>query len=185
MATELEQLAAENDLLRARVRALEEKINFLGQHATLSAGIKGETLAARFTGGTTTPHTMPHDIAASGETIEVKYAKLSRPVQGRPTLRWQWNKIYGERGGKAYTSLLLIGEADPRFREDYLDPDSPYVLFLIPFSEARSLCIKGNPLMMTLSSNPAASRGSSASLWTRWQTTVTQVEERYGVPLLT
>jgi hypothetical protein len=185
MTSDLERLAAENDYLRERVRTLEEKINFLGQHATLSAGIKGERLAARFTGGSTTAHTMPHDIAACGETIEVKYAKLSRPVPGRPTLRWQWNKIYGEKGGKAYTSLLLIGEADPRFREGYLDRSSPYVLFLVPFMEARVLCVKGNPLMMTLSSNPSASRGSSASLWSRWQTTVSLVEERYGVPLLT
>ena len=184
MATELERLVLENLELREQVRALEERINYLGQHATLSAGIKGERLAARITGGSTTAHTMPHDIVTSGETIEVKYAKLSRPVRGKPTLRWQWNKIFGERDGKAYSKLLLIGESDSRFSESYLDRSSPYVLFLVPFDEARLLCTKGNPLMMTLTSNPHASRGRSASLWSRWQTTVQSVEEKYAVTLL-
>ncbi len=183
MESDLDRALAENKFLRERIRVLEEQINFLGQHATLSAGIKGERLASRITRGTMTAHTMPHDILAAGETIEVKYAKLSRPVPGRPTLRWQWQKIYGEKNGKSYTRLLLIGEADPRFRAKYLDPSSPYVLFLVPFEEARPLCVKGNPLGMTLSSNPDASRGSSACLWTRWQTTVRHIEDVYEVSL--
>lgn len=179
--TDLESLLAENEKLRERVRELEAQIDLLSQYPTLSAGIRGEKLAARITGGVTTSHTAPFDIDASGELIEVKYAKLTQPVAGRPTMRWLWNKIYGEKGGKSYTSLLLIGEADQRFRHRYLDPDAPYVLFLIPFSEALALCTKGNPLMITLSSNPDASRGASADLWHRWQTTIRAVEQRYAV----
>ena len=184
MTSELEQLKLENALLRERVRTLEEQVNFLGQHRMLAAGIAGERLIARLTRGSMTAHGSPHDIETDGQLIEVKFAKLSRPSRTAPTLRWQWQKIYGERGGKAYDYLLLIGEADDRFRGEYHDPLSPYVFFLIPFEEARRLCVKGSPLGMVLNSNPTSARGSSSDLFSRWQTTAPEIERRFNLSYL-
>ncbi|QNN64635.1 hypothetical protein H9L12_10120 [Sphingomonas rhizophila] len=179
MRDDIQSLRAENQELRDRVRSLEEQVRFLGQHRTLAAGITGEQLVANLVGGHLTSHGAPHDIEVRGELVEVKFAKLSRPNRSAPTLRWQWQKIYGERGGKAYDHLLLVGETDPRFSSFYLDPDSPFVFFLVPFAEARRLCIKGNPLGMTLNSNPVSARGSSVELFEKWQVTASEIERRF------
>lgn len=175
---EHEQLAAENKVLRERVAALEEQLNFLGQHRMLSAGIKGERLIARIVGGELTPHTTGHDIETGSANIEVKYAKLSRPVRTAPTLRWQWQKIFGQTGGKNYSHLVLIGEADSRYRSGYRDPLSPYVFFLIPFEEALPLCVKGNPLGINVVSNPHA-QGRTKILFEKYQVTANEIEERF------
>lgn len=178
---ELTRLTAENAMLRERVTLLEDQVNFLGQHRTLSSGIAGERLVAQLSRGALTPHTSGHDVEVGLERVEVKFANLSRPVENAPTKRWQWQKIYGQTNNKNYTHLLLIGEADSRFRNYYSDPLPPFVLFLLPFDEARPLCVKGNPLGILLNSNPSSARGSSKKLFTHFQVTAQQIESRYSV----
>jgi hypothetical protein len=174
-------LLSENASLRGKVALLEEKLAFLGQHKTLAAGIAGERLVSKLTSGTMTPHVAPHDIDAGGDRIEVKYANLSRPVATAPTLRWQWQKIFGQTGAKNYTYLLLIGEGDERFRGSYLDPDSPYVFFLVPTEEVAAMCVKGSPLGIMLNSNPNSAKGSSSKLFANWQIKAADVEKRFGI----
>lgn len=180
-ADEWERLSAENASLRERIKLLEEQVNFLGQHRTLAAGITGERLIALMTGGTLTPHTSKHDIDAGLAKVEVKFSKLSRPVATAPTLRWQWQKIFGQTGTKDYTHLLLVGESDPRFRQAYRDPSSPYVFFLVPFDQVAPLCVTGNPKGIVLNTNPASARGSSQKLFTHFQVTAQEIDEHYTI----
>lgn len=174
-------LLADNLLLRERVRTLEERLIYLSQHKSLAAGIAGERLAAKLTSGTTTSHVTPHDIVVGNTLIEVKYSNLSRPNKTAPTLRWQWNKIFGQTGQKEYHFLLLIGEADERFRSIYLDSDSPYIFFLIPTVKVIDLCTKGSPLSINLSSNPQKAKGLSAQLFEFWQVNAAHIEQKFGI----
>lgn len=126
-------LKEENQKLKARIFALKKEIEFLKTHPALSQGIKGETLVAKITSGIKGAYAASHDLIV-GKTIkiEVKFSKLNTPVQGTSTKRWNWSKPLGWKDkGKDYNFLLLVGDKDSRFLNQYLD-DSPYVFFLIP-----------------------------------------------------
>ena len=160
----------EYDNLLTKISLLESQLRFLGQHKTLALGMAGEQLVARLSGGITTGHTSRHDIELQqGQTIEVKTAKISVPVAAKPNSgkRWQWHKIYGQDGGKIYDWLVLIGHADPRYKELYIDQNSEYVIFFIPFGELPNYITSGN--MIVLSSNPITASGKSAGMFSKHQ----------------
>ena len=156
----------EYDNLLTKISLLEAQLRFLGQHKTLALGMAGEQLVAKLSGGITTGHTSRHDIEMQkGQKIEVKTASISVPVAAKPNSgkRWQWHKIYGQDGGKTYDWLVLVGRADPRYKGLYLDEDSEYVIFLIPYNELANYITSGN--MIVLSSNPITASGRSAGMF--------------------
>jgi len=130
--------------LKHKIKQLEDELTFLKTHPAIMQGIKGETLVASLTGGEITTYASEHDIEINGKvTIEVKYSKLNTPVKNSKTRRWNWSKILGWKDkGKNFDFILLIGEKDPRFTEQYLDT-SPYVYFLIPKEKVQTILSQG------------------------------------------
>jgi hypothetical protein len=76
----------------------------------------------------------------AGYKIEVKLSKLNVPSKAAPsTKRWTWAKPLGWLDkAKTYDYLILLGEKDVRYEEQYLD-DSPYIAFLVPFKNVFSV----------------------------------------------
>ena len=140
-------LELENQLLKARVASLESELAFLRMHTVFLQGIKGETLVADLTGGELTAFAAGHDIVIGGSvTVEVKFSKLNTPVPGSSTRRWNWSKPLGWKDkGKSFDFLILVGEKDTRFPDQYLD-DSPYVYFLIPRARVPEITTQGKAI---------------------------------------
>jgi len=125
-------------------RRLKAELEFLKMHPVFVAGLKGETLVCDLVGGKLTPFAESYDIVAGKYKIEVKYSNLGAPVRGAATRRWSWSKPLGYKNkGKAYDYLVLIGEKDSRFPDQYLDSTS-YVCFFIPRSDVEMLMFKGD-----------------------------------------
>ncbi len=178
-----DSLVAENHALRQQVAHLKAELAILKQHPTLAAGIRGEQLFADALNGKLSVANAGHDIRLPGGSIlEVKTSALNRPVLKTSSRRWAWAKVMGSSGKKLYDYLLLIGEADDRFRAAYKDPVSPYVFFLVPFNEVATL---GNETKGTvgiqLVSNPAKARGVSAPLFQRYEMTLQELQTHFGV----
>ncbi len=145
------------ELERENVRMMSE-LEFLKTHSSMVQGIKGETLVAHLVDGTLTSFSESYDVATStGLRIEVKYSKLNRPMKNSPTLRWNWSKPLGWLDkGKDYHYLLLIGEKDQRYLDDY--PDStPYVYFLVPIQDVPDVMDQGRSVggMVQITTNLA------------------------------
>ena len=177
ISQEVLSLREENTLLRKKVEILEK-------HPTLAKGIAGETLVAKLLGGALTKKNATHDVSLerNGIKIEVKYSNLNLAVDYSTTHRWAWSKIFGESGKKEYDRLLLIGDTDPRWREQYLDRESPYVIFDIPLNEAMPLTTQtGRYRSIQLSTNPRKARSAAASMFTRYQVTLAHLSEKYGI----
>jgi len=136
----LQELQAENERLRA-------ELSFLKLHPTISQGLRGETLVLQLVEGVSTSYAASYDIRTStGLKIEVKYSKLNQPMKVAPTMRWNWSKPLGWLDkGKDYHFLLLIGEKDHRYSEQYLDC-TPYVYFLVPIDEVPSVMDHGRTI---------------------------------------
>ena len=144
MATDLKQ---ENELLKTRVAHLENELAFLRMHTVFLQGMKGETLVADLTGGELTAFAAEHDVVIAGKaTLEVKFSKLNTPVAGSSTRRWTWSKPLGWKDkGKDFDFLVLVGEKDTRFPDQYLD-DSPYIFFLIPRARVPEISTQGKTI---------------------------------------
>ncbi|HMM46291.1 MAG TPA: hypothetical protein PKE41_11790 [Candidatus Macondimonas sp.] len=145
--SDLAHLATENALLRRRVAQLEDEVAFLRTHPVFLQGLKGEALIATLTGGELTSFAAEHDIVVDGDVkIEVKFSKLNTPVAGSATRRWNWSKPLGWKDkGKDYDLLLLVGDKDLRYPEQYKD-SSPYVFFLVPKAHVPSICSSGSAI---------------------------------------
>jgi hypothetical protein len=115
--------------------------------------------------------------------IEVKLSAL-RPVNGGDdsTMRWTWGKPFGQSGAKSYDRLLLVGEADGRYANEYLDPESPYVFFDVPYSAVDSLSGRGGTAgrLIRLSSNPARVKSLAGDLYRKYQVTAAALMARYS-----
>ncbi|AOY95526.1 hypothetical protein BKK79_27640 [Cupriavidus sp. USMAA2-4] len=140
-------LETENRALRARVSALESELSFLRMHTAVLQGMKGETLVADLTGGELTDFAAEHDIVVGGSvTVEVKFSKLNTPVARAATRRWNWSKPLGWKDkGKSFAFLVLVGEKDMRYPNQYLD-DAPYVFFLIPKARVGEILTQGSTI---------------------------------------
>lgn len=137
----------ENSLLKKRISVLESEIAFLRTHPSIMQGIKGETLIAKLTGGSISTYAESHDVKIGDSIkIEVKFSKLNTPNRVASTKRWNWSKPLGWMDkGKDFSFLLLIGEKDERFLDQYLD-DAPYVFFLIPYSKVSEVMTSGTSI---------------------------------------
>lgn len=153
-------------LLKSRIEKLEKEnvelkseISFLKTHPVFVKGFKGEQLVCDLTSGSLTSFAVGHDVVLkNGSKIEVKYSKLVIPNLNGTSRRWQWSKPLGFMDkGKDYNFLLLVGDKDYRFQEQYLD-ESPYVFFLIPIENVKSLMSFGKAI------------GSSILLTTKFST---------------
>ena len=139
----LKQLEEENCELTQTNARLKAELDFLKKHPVVLAGIKGEKLVCDLVGGKLTSFAESFDITAGKCKIEVKYSNLGIPVQGSATRRWSWSKTLGWKDkGKDYDYLILIGEKDYRFPDQYLDT-APYVCFFIPRKDVEMLMFKG------------------------------------------
>jgi|GEM_PF-1667366 len=141
---EINQLRKKNELLRNRVALLENEIQFIRTHPTIAAGLKGEVLAARLTGGSLTEYAAGHDVLVGTRVrIEVKFSKLNTPNLTAKTRRWNWGKPLGYLDkGKEYDFLLLIGEKDMGYPDQYLDL-GPYVFFLLHRNDVPKIMTSG------------------------------------------
>ena len=144
MEARLQVLEAENEKLRAHVTRLEREIGFLRTHPVFLQGLKGEKLIAKLTGGELTEFATGHDVTVDRNvTIEVKFSKLNTPNKkaASATRRWNWSNITGGLRQKSFDYLILIGEKDDRYPDQYLD-DSPYIFFLVPGSRVHEISQK-------------------------------------------
>jgi hypothetical protein len=152
----VEELEAENRKLRVEIECLLT-------HPTILRGIRGETLICEALDCQRTDHNAGHDIHLKrrGLRIEVKFARLNDPnrAAATSTRRWAWANVFGTGGRKEYDVLILI-----------------------PYAEVLALTVRTgeNKRSIQLTSNPATNTGSSAApLWTRYQTTLSQLAARY------
>jgi hypothetical protein len=171
---EVVRLRQENETLRRRVAFLEGL-------PVLAQGIRGESLIAQLVNGKMTVHIAPHDVdTPSGTKLEVKFSRLTTPVPGCNTKRWNWCYPLGTRLTKTYDRLILVGEADERYAQHYMDPKSPYVMFDIPMDGVRALLKKEN--MIAITTNPSISRRSRRNaLFDNYQVTADMLKKRYGI----
>jgi hypothetical protein len=190
---ENQKLKSENELLRQQKIALEGEVNilrkkvaFFENHSSISQGIRGETLVALLIDGCISKDGSSYDVS-SGKgliRIEVKYSKLNVAVQLRPTKRWNWAKPFGESGDKEYDRLILIGEKDRRYFDAYLDKETPYIIFDVPYEEVPELATKSSrhgfpKAHITLTSNPETARSKASPLFYKYQITGAKLKERY------
>lgn len=129
--------------LREENMHLRQENEFLKSYPTLVTGIKGETLIAKLTGGYLTEYATKHDVTLKNQVkIEVKYSnhrEITNSNQRPKPHRWAWNKPEGHHNrGKDYDFLLLVGNKDYRFTEDYLD-SSPFIYILIPVAVVKKI----------------------------------------------
>jgi len=167
-------------LLREENALLRQRISFLEGIPDLVQGIRGESLIAHLVNGKMTTHIAPHDVdTPSGTKLEVKFSRLTIPVPGCNTKRWNWCYPLGSRLTKTYDRLILIGEADQRYTQFYLDPNSPYVMFDIPMEDVRALLKKEN--MLAITTNPRIGRkGIRTELFSLYQVSAGMLKQRYG-----
>lgn len=167
------ELEAENADLHERQRVL------LGP-TWVHDGLAGEVIVARAVGGTLTRPNARYDVLTpSLVRLEVKLATPSRPVRTAPTLRWNWNTLFGHDGLKEFDRLILVGLADDRYRHSYADPSSPFVCFDIPFAEVRALmCPRAHGIQLT--TNPGVQRTPAGRrLFSEFQVPMSALEATY------
>jgi hypothetical protein len=138
----------EVERLRERIRILEREVEFLRSHPAMAQGLKGERLICDLTGSIATQLNASFDLTSKvGLKIEVKLSKLHTPAKAAPnTKRWTWTKPMGWLDkGKDYDYLILLGEKDLRYQDQYLD-DSPYVAFIVPLGDVPAICSVGRTI---------------------------------------
>jgi hypothetical protein len=118
-------------LLERENAKLKKEVEFFRRTPTLAQGLKGETLIANLTGGVRTGYKDPHDVTVkSGDRLEVKYSHLNVPNR-YGTKRWNWHSVLGSAHNKKYEYLVLVGEKDLRYENQY-PADLAFVFFLVP-----------------------------------------------------
>jgi hypothetical protein len=118
-------------LLERENALLKEALEFFRRTPTLAQGLKGEALIVKLTSGVPTGYKDPHDVTvASGARLEVKYSHLNAPNRSK-TRRWNWHSVLGSARNKKYDYLVLVGEKDPRYADQY-PADLAFVFFLVP-----------------------------------------------------
>jgi hypothetical protein len=191
LAVENARLQAELTLLQAEVKILTGRLAVLDTHKTLAKGMRGEALVAGWISGSVTSNNASHDMvtAAGLVTLEIKYSGLNIAVKSKTvghlgTRRWAWSKPLGESGKKTYDRLILVGDKDPRYLDQYRDADCPYVLFDVPFSEILNLTIQtngGRYRSIQLTTNPVTARSAASLLFGTYQVSLDELTERYGL----
>lgn len=172
-------LQKENDSLRERISALELKLSFFEKHSTYAEGVRGEKYLARSLMAALTSHKSSFDLLTQGgEKIEVKSSRLGS-VKSYTTKRWIWNNIFGTNGMKDFDFIILMGEADQRYKNIY-ETDSPYVFFLLSREDAfRFSGGAGKGKYIQLTSNPLSKNARPNPIWNN-MTSLDKLEQRFG-----
>lgn len=142
-----ETTGAELRALQIENKKLRSELEFLKTHPVFVQGVKGETILLKLAGGELSEFAAEHDLTTSGDIrIEIKFSKLNTPAPGKNTRRWNWSKPLGYLDkGKNYDFLVLVGDKDSRYPDQYLD-SSPYVFFLIPRNKVTELMSSGSSI---------------------------------------
>jgi hypothetical protein len=176
--------------LQRRIRELEnensrlrEKIDFLEGIPTLRKGLHGESIISLYVGGRLTAHTARHDVEFehSGLKLEVKNARLNLPNKKSDCQRWAWRYPLGLDGRKVFDRLILMGEADPRYRNCYRDPSCPYVLFDLPYDQVPRVMTEGEMINATTNPNSKKAKGTTRLLFRSYETCLRELKEKYGI----
>jgi hypothetical protein len=162
-----EMMTADVGHLIERIRLLErenaqlkKELEFFRRTPTLAQGLKGETLIANLTDGVRTGYKDPHDITVkSGDRIEVKFSHVNAPNNSK-TKRWNWHSVLGSAQNKRYDYLVLVGEKDPRYEDQY-PPNLAFVFFLVPRSDVDNIKT-GNDIAINTNLNGVWARKSVA-----------------------
>jgi hypothetical protein len=130
-------LENDNANLRVEIQLLRKK---LGPAAWRIDANKAEEFIQEIVGGTRTRGSAPYDLRAScGKKLEIKFSNLNRPMANSEMRRWVWAHVLGRNNDKTFDRLILVAPQDPNFREQTQDPESPCVIFDVPFEEVHSI----------------------------------------------
>lgn len=162
-------LKAENDLLRKKLGASVWRID----------GAKAEALIHKLVGGIRTHGSAGHDLkTGNGHTIEIKFSNLNQPNKSAMR-RWVWAHVLGRDNAKRFDRLILVAPQDPQFRKDARDPESPVVLFDIPYNDVSSLAERDG--MIWIGTSPVKfKRETHRRLMLEFQITQKDLVSRYG-----
>ncbi len=124
--------------------------------------------------------TMEYDVRSlSKKRLEIKFSKLGIPNKGSHTRRWTWGRPLGNAGAKRYDRLILLGQVDPQFMDQYADPTPEYVIFDVPFLSVKTIMRKDPIIQFTTS--PSARTGSTAEkMFARYEISAKDLRKRYG-----
>jgi hypothetical protein len=183
---ELHLLVAYVQKLTVYTQELEEQLSFLNSRPRLATGLQGETLVARLVKGDQVGGHGDHDVLKGISRLEVKKSNITIMPGKAKIGRWSWNKILGESGGKDYDFLVLVGAADARYRDRYIDPLAPYVVFLLPMEDAERLSRpygRGGQriIQATTKSNSSRIGDVTKELFERFQISSSDLEHSIGL----
>ncbi len=169
---------------QTRIAELESTIKSLKERLRSADPLNGgvvEFYIADLISGRLTTGLSPHDIVSpNGLFLEVKFSRLGCPHKTSESRRWSWGNPLGEGGAKVFDRLILVGEVDEKFRPRYRDPDSPYVIFDVPFEEVNDIKRTLPIIQITTSPDSGWSR-TKKRLFSEFAITRAELVERYGV----
>lgn len=178
----IRELEADNRQLRSENEALRHK---LGASSWRIDGKRGEDFVAHLIGGTMTTGSAPYDfVSHRGVAFEIKSPNLNEAVSGKITNRWSWSHVLGSNRSKRFDRLVLLGPTDTRYRAAYADPESPFVIFDVPFAEVTPLLGAGD--LIQISTAPLGIRKARMSesrrlLFTHYEVAPSDLVARYGL----
>jgi hypothetical protein len=184
---ELQECRDANSSLIIENKMLKKKLILLEKHPIIVKGIKGEKIILNLLNNAQPSKPQAsHDIELLTDdlTLEIKFAKLNLAGKNTTTQRWSWMKVLGESGKKEYHRLILIGDTDPKFKNKYKDPESPYIVFDVPYDKVDHLSIhsgKGKKNIQLTTNPDTAKRSKAAILFSRYQITFTELSEKYAI----
>jgi hypothetical protein len=147
-------------LLTRENSQLKKELEFFRTTSTLAQGLKGETLIANLTGGVRTGYKDSHDVTVmGGDRLEVKFSHLNVPNRFK-TKRWNWGSVLGSAQNKKYEYLVLVGEKDLRYEDQY-PANLAFVFFLVPRSDVDNIKT-GNDIAINTNLATARARKSLA-----------------------
>jgi hypothetical protein len=171
--------------LRTRILMLEAEVAELRSTIKPTEGShekarRAEIFIAELLGCQIAGHVARHDLVStkSGIKFEIKFSSLTFP---KPSIQyWIWTSILGDEKGKIFDRLILVGETNPKYQAAYADPNSPFVLFDLSFSDASSLMSKHGDIQ--LNTNPNGLRKpESKLLYAKHRVTREQLCQLYGM----
>ena len=172
--------------LRRRILILEAEVAELRSTINPTEGSsherarKAEIFIAELLDCEFAPHVARHDLHStkSGIKFEIKFSSLTSPKPSTSIRYWTWTSILGDEKGKIFDRLILVGKTNPKYQAAYADPNSPFVLFDLSFSDASSLTSKHGDIQ--LNTNPNGLRkAESKLLYAKHQVTRKQLCQLY------
>ncbi len=110
--------------------------------------------------------------------LEIKFANLNRPMANSEMRRWVWAHMLGRESKKRFDRLILVAPHDPQFRSESKDPESPWVIFDVPFAEVPSLAERDGTIWT--GTHPTKFRRSThRRLICDYQVTRDELKQRY------